>query len=242
MNSFYSITFRKSSFFTCTAQYPTRECETKSPSQGSKSRADSPPRHVARLLAVSLFDWDVILKMFKSPSFCGVNLSRKPTTTVTQSSTYTGTIFHNASLATDGTNKTTERFCSHTDVNHTKAWFQVDLGGKYSIKSVKIFYRREGDRESDWKQYRFRQFYLEVSQAPANTTAQRIRCYKDNTNASALPKNIIDIPCVQTARYVIVETTYEATEDDEYNVYGAILEICEIEVYGKWLPDSNLVL
>uniref|UniRef100_A0A8W8NSC7 F5/8 type C domain-containing protein n=1 Tax=Magallana gigas TaxID=29159 RepID=A0A8W8NSC7_MAGGI len=77
-------------------------------------------------------------------SHCYINLSRKPTTTVTQSSTYTGTIFHNASLATDGTNKTTERFCSHTDVNHTKAWFQVDLGGKYSIKSVKIFYRREG--------------------------------------------------------------------------------------------------
>lgn len=63
---------------------------------------------------------------------------------MTQSSTYSGIILHNASLAIDGDNRTTQRFCSHTDVNHTKAWFQVDLGGQYSIKSVKIFYRKEG--------------------------------------------------------------------------------------------------
>lgn len=38
------------------------------------------------------------------------------------------------------------------------------------------------------------------------------------------------MPCQQTARYVIVETTYDAPEDDP--VEGAMLEICEIEVYG----------
>lgn len=38
------------------------------------------------------------------------------------------------------------------------------------------------------------------------------------------------MPCQQTARYVIVETTYDAPEDDP--VAGAMLEICEIEVYG----------
>lgn len=38
--------------------------------------------------------------------------------------------------------------------------------------------------------------------------------------------------CKQTARYVIVETTYNAEEDDKDGEYGAILEICEIEVYG----------
>lgn len=48
-----------------------------SPSQGSKSRADSPLRHVARLLAVSLFDWDVILKMFKSPCLPFVEVTRQ---------------------------------------------------------------------------------------------------------------------------------------------------------------------
>lgn len=37
--------------------------------------------------------------------------------------------------------------------------------------------------------------------------------------------------CNQTARYVIVETTYDAPED--YPTKGAILEICEIQVYGN---------
>lgn len=40
------------------------------------------------------------------------------------------------------------------------------------------------------------------------------------------------MPCKQTARYVIVETTYDAPED---NKTGAMLEICEIEVYGMIL-------
>lgn len=38
--------------------------------------------------------------------------------------------------------------------------------------------------------------------------------------------------CKHTARYVIVETTYDAPDD---NRTGAILEICEIEVYGMVL-------
>lgn len=63
------------------------------------------------------------------------------------------------------------------------------------------------------------------------TTTQRTRCYTDVTIAPYLPPNIIDIPCKQTARYVIVETTYDAPDDDP--TYGAILEICEIEVYGE---------
>lgn len=39
---------------------------------------------------------------------------------------------------------TTYGQCSHTAVNHSLAWLQVDLGGKRSIKSVKIYYRDEG--------------------------------------------------------------------------------------------------
>lgn len=87
---------------------------------------------------------------------------------------------------------------------------------------------------SSWKQYRFRQFYLDVSNSSAmqTTTLQRTRCYTDNTTAPALPPNIIDIPCKHTARYVIVETAYDAPEDDKYGVHGAILELCEIEIYG----------
>lgn len=40
------------------------------------------------------------------------------------------------------------------------------------------------------------------------------------------------MPCNQIARYVIVETMYDAPEDSPTT--GPILEICEIEVFGKW--------
>lgn len=93
-----------------------------------------------------------------------------------------------------------------------------------------------------WKQYRFRQFYLDVSEFPATTsnTSHRTRCYTDNTTDQYLPPNIIDMPCQQTARYVIVETTYDAPEDDP--VEGAMLEICEIEVYGIRFIKKTLYL
>lgn len=48
------------------------------------------------------------------------------------------------------------------------------------------------------------------------------------------------MPCQQTARYVIVETTYDAPEDDP--VEGAMLEICEIEVYGIRFIKKTLYL
>lgn len=48
------------------------------------------------------------------------------------------------------------------------------------------------------------------------------------------------MPCQQTARYVIVETTYDAPEDDP--VAGAMLEICEIEVYGIRFIKKNSIL
>eukprot|EP00105_Crassostrea_gigas_P039592 XP_019923740.1 PREDICTED: cell death abnormality protein 1 [Crassostrea gigas] len=139
-----------------------------------------------------------------------------------------------ASIANDGNVHTDELHCAHTERYHQKAWLQVDFGQSYSINNVKIYYRKEGNGMKDWKQFRFRQFYLDVSNSSATqtTTSQRTRCYTDNTTAPDLPPNIIDITCKQTARYVIVETTYDAPEDDYYDEHGAILEICEIEVYG----------
>lgn len=94
---------------------------------------------------------------------------------------------------------------------------------------------------SSWKQYRFRQFFLDVSNFSAleTTASQRTRCYTDKTTAPNLPPNIIDLPCKHTARYVIVETTYDCPEDDP--ITGAMLEICEIEVYGKKNSSSNLM-
>ncbi|XP_052692845.1 multiple epidermal growth factor-like domains protein 10 [Crassostrea angulata] len=162
--------------------------------------------------------------------YCYENLSRRSATIISVSSIFES---YTTSNANDGNLNTTYIFCSHTDLNQTKAWLQVDLGKPYSINHVKIYYRKD-DYGLYWKQYRFRQFYLDVSNISAtqSSTTQRIRCYKDNTTAPSLPPYIIDIPCKQTVRYVIVETTYDAPEDDKYGVHGAILEVCEIEVYG----------
>lgn len=80
--------------------------------------------------------------------------------------------------------------------------------------------------------YRRGRFYLDVSEfsATTSTTKQRIRCYTENRVYKALPINMINIPCKYTARYVIVETMYNAPEEDSFSEKG--LEICKIEVYG----------
>lgn len=44
-------------------------------------------------------------------------------------------------------------------------------------------------------------------------------------------RQAIDIPCKHNIRYIIVETHYDAPEDHPFR--GAMLEICELEVYGK---------
>lgn len=69
------------------------------------------------------------------------NLSRRPTTVLTQSSTYNA---QTASIANDGDIQTDEHYCAHTAHNHTKAWLQVDFGQPYIINNVIIHYRREG--------------------------------------------------------------------------------------------------
>lgn len=76
-----------------------------------------------------------------------------------------------------------------------------------------------------------REFYLDVSELPArhSTTKQRTRCYTDTTSAPELPRNIINIPCNHTGRYVIVETNYILPKEE-----GAILEMCEIEILGRY--------
>lgn len=162
---------------------------------------------------------------------CYDNLSRRRTTTVTQSTTFKSDtdFWYNATLAIDGLTNTSDSYCSHTGTDQAIAWLQVDLGAYYSIHSVKLFYRNE---EGIWRPYRFRQFFLDVSGVPVteSITLNRTRCFTDNTSAPEVPPDVISIPCQHTARYVIVETTYDAPEDDP--VKGPILEICEIEING----------
>ncbi|XP_062590340.1 uncharacterized protein LOC134251940 [Saccostrea cucullata] len=153
------------------------------------------------------------------------NLSRRNTTKVSLSSVYES---WNAALANDGIRTHTDyKLCSHTAYEFQEAWLQVDLKDYFSLKSVKIYYRDES-----WPPRRFRQFYLDVSNSSVNvtSTSQRVRCYKDETEEPDVPQSVIDIPCRHAARYIIVGTSYDAPEDNP--IEGAILEICEIEVYG----------
>ncbi|XP_061179428.1 neurogenic locus Notch protein-like [Saccostrea echinata] len=137
-----------------------------------------------------------------------------------------------ATKAVDGNYSQNYQACAHTAPYQSKAWFQVDLRTPYRLNSVKIFYRNE----TNWRPYRFRQFYLDVSNTSAALSAtltpqsSRVRCYKDNTTYPATPPSVIDIPCRQTAQYVIIETTYNASENTEET--GPMLEICEIDIYG----------
>ncbi|XP_056003192.1 receptor-type tyrosine-protein phosphatase mu-like [Ostrea edulis] len=183
-----------------------------------------------RLLAMASTQWTCIL-LLTGLGHCYVNLSRKQGTKVSQSSTRHHILL--ADYANDGNRtQTNYTICSHTALGHSIAWFQVDLGGEYNLKYVTIYYRNE----DIWPPYRFRQFYVDVSNITANSsttlTSQRKRCYTDNTTAPATPPAVIDIPCKETARYVIVETTYDAPENNQQEMTGPVLEICEIEVYA----------
>ncbi|XP_062610857.1 protein crumbs homolog 1-like [Saccostrea cucullata] len=172
--------------------------------------------------------WACFLLLFgKCASY--ENLCRKTDIIASQSSDRVGLP---ATKAVDGNyNQRSYLQCSHTAPGRTKAWFQVDLRRPYRVNSVTIYYRNE----DNWKPYRFRQFYLDVSNTSAavstTSTPQRMRCYKDNTTYPTTHPAVIDITCKQTAQYVIIETTYNAPENPPLE-HGPMLEICEIDIFG----------
>lgn len=67
------------------------------------------------------------------------NLSRRRTTRLTQSSTHYG---RKASEGNDGVTDTNYVNCAHTTFEKQKAWFQVDLGKRFSIQRIKIYFRK----------------------------------------------------------------------------------------------------
>lgn len=69
------------------------------------------------------------------------NLAKRPIAVLTQSSTHES---QDPELANDKIYATNYGQCSHTATNQSLAWFQVDLLEERSIKSVKIYYRKEG--------------------------------------------------------------------------------------------------
>ncbi|XP_062574556.1 cell death abnormality protein 1-like, partial [Saccostrea cucullata] len=151
------------------------------------------------------------------------NICERGTCTATQSSTFNGL---SAEKVIDGYHDQDERSCSHTAPNKTKAWVLIDLRKKYQVTNIVIIYRNE----RSWKPYRFRQYRLEVSNS--SVTQQWSICYQDRTLYPVVPSSIQNISCEKNTRYLRVFTTYDAPEDDRYGNIGAVLEICEIQVFG----------
>ena len=69
------------------------------------------------------------------------NLSRLNTTIVTHSSTFSE---NGAFKAKDGIRDSNALNCATTDINQSKAWLQVDLGSRYRINYINIYFRRQG--------------------------------------------------------------------------------------------------
>lgn len=113
--------------------------------------------------------------------------------------------------------------CSHTYHQDSTAWWQVDLKVPSRIQTVKIFYRKP-----DIYAQRLAGFSLYLT----NTTERRDNlCYKDS--GPALPDPIQTIDCPYTATYVYIynERLPGHQYPANYSKY-AILELCEVEVYG----------
>lgn len=71
--------------------------------------------------------------------FIEENLSRKPTTTLSQSSTYSN---YYATRANDGLTTTSGDYCANTAPNHPLAWFQVDLENSQHMECKNILQKR----------------------------------------------------------------------------------------------------
>lgn len=130
----------------------------------------------------------------------------------TQSSTWFNLA---ASLAVDGNTNTGGNF-SHTNYD-AQAWWQVDLGGRYTIDQVRVWNRTDccGERLSN--------FNIRVSDAPFDGTAP---VYTTSFPGQAGTPSIITVG--QTGRYVrvqLVGTNY--------------LSLVEVEVYGSAAPPAT---
>ncbi|XP_062576188.1 multiple epidermal growth factor-like domains protein 6, partial [Saccostrea cucullata] len=176
-------------------------------------------------MAAQSWTWFIL---FPAVIHCYNNICVPNKCTATQSSTR-GAL--RADKVIDGDNLQFFNRCSHTAENETgPAWVMVDLGKKYRLKNVTIFYRNDGTDEKDWKPYRFRKYSLEVFNA--SDTQDWTQCHKDNTPDETVPPSIQNISCEMTARFIRIITTYDAPENHEHGIAGAILEICEIKIYG----------
>uniref|UniRef100_A0A8W8NSI4 protein-tyrosine-phosphatase n=1 Tax=Magallana gigas TaxID=29159 RepID=A0A8W8NSI4_MAGGI len=140
-----------------------------------------------------------------------------PKTIVEGSSTYGGYV---ASRAVDGNTDQDVSRCFHSDDRRgiNEAWLRIDLGGVYSVKSVKFWLR------DDRKPTRLRGHSIRVSN-DTNVPPVESSCYTDPENV-ILPE-IVEEDCEKTARYIWI---YQNNNPDGDK--SPIVTICEVKIFA----------
>ncbi|XP_021350115.1 cell death abnormality protein 1-like [Mizuhopecten yessoensis] len=156
-----------------------------------------------------------------------VNTSREPNVKIsTQSSNHSAPF--RSGKAVDGCRKQIfdiDSCCSHTKTGEKEAWWQLNLEGLIVMEYVKVYYRNQG--------YAQRQRFGGYQVYQSNTSDWRngYLCHKDITSTSAALSLTPQINCTGSAQYL---TIYSDRRSGGLSWYSknAILELCEVEVYG----------
>nr|XP_034318098.1 uncharacterized protein LOC105317649 [Crassostrea gigas] len=131
------------------------------------------------------------------------------------------------SYAVDGNFNQSISHCFHSDVNDTikDAWLRVDLGRVFSVSSVKLWYRSDGEFGSSWiKKSRLPGFSIRVSNDTTVPTSHS-SCYTSLPSENM--STVIERDCEKTAKYVWIYQDHISPGDE-----CPILEICEVQVFG----------
>ncbi|XP_021355665.1 multiple epidermal growth factor-like domains protein 10, partial [Mizuhopecten yessoensis] len=156
-----------------------------------------------------------------------VNTSRKPNVKITtQSSNHSAATL--SGKAVDGCKKQTFvnfNCCSHTHLNEKEAWWQVDLEGLIVMEYVKIYYRNEGYQQQE----RFGGY--QIYQSNTSDWQNGHLCHKDTTSTPATLSLTPQIQCTGSAKFLTIYSDRRAGGLVWYS-NNAILELCEVEVYG----------
>ncbi|XP_021361993.1 uncharacterized protein LOC110455893 [Mizuhopecten yessoensis] len=115
--------------------------------------------------------------------------------------------------------------CSHTSEGAMEAWWQIDLQGQVVMEYVKIFYRYDGFLQPR----RFGGY--QIYQSNTSDWRNGYLCHKDTTPTPNALSLTPQIPCTGSAQYL---TIYSDRRPGGLPWYSdtAILELCEVEVYG----------
>ncbi|KAJ8321613.1 hypothetical protein KUTeg_000084 [Tegillarca granosa] len=134
--------------------------------------------------------------------------------------------YHKATKAVYGNVSQKGKYCAHTAIfpKQDVAWWQVDLGKMSEIKYIKIYYRDENTIR------RFNGFRLYIG--TSENWFDEDQCYRDTEDG--YPPSVVTVNCTGLAQYItIVNSAY----DEKDKQYGPILELFEVQVFGKSTED-----